>query len=268
MFFSKTAKESKLIAKRAILDNKQLWDTGIMNRGEYTDPQYIQLSRYKTILKWNKQEIVLIFERLKESLNNILEKPNYEKLVNDIFIDIKPLFNEMITFLIDNRSILEMEKDYFITFNELDQEIKKTRGFATVDEAFLSDDSNKILNGLQQLHIDISLSGIRNNIEQIKLLIDRIVFKKIEGISSCLNYTAYYLTKFPSKEVWSKELLSKISFIPKLYTIEVLKEMELDIPKNAKYLIDISKKLDMLGIKSKYIDYWLAIKRHRRYNNL
>lgn len=266
--FSKTDKDTKLIAKRAILDNKQLWDTGIMNRGEYTDPQFIQLSRYKTVLKWNKQEIVFIFERLKESLNNILEKPNYEVLVNNFFIDIKPLFDEMLAFLIDNRSSLEKEKDYFITFNQLDQEIKEIRGFVSVDEAFLSDDSNKILNGLQQLYIDISSSGIENNIEQIKLLIDRIAFKKKEEISSCLSYTAYYLTKFSSKDIWPSELLAKISFIPRLYTIEVLKEMKLDIPNNAKYIINISKSLDALGIKSEYIDYWLSIKRHRRYNNL
>lgn len=267
-YFAKKSKGEILRKlKRAIIQNKRLWDNGIQEKSA-SPVNFIKLSSLKNNIKWNKEETHEIYSKLKSSFSQMIES-SYFKERNEPFFPLfkySSLLNEMIEFIDDyekelstENDILEIRTSIITKFQELGEDID-------VNKALLSDNNNKIVNGLNRLYYNILKSKIEDHEISINLLIDRILFKKKEGLGNCLQYLAYYMLKKYNEDNISKVIIEKLQYMLNMYTTKDLQDLELDVPSNAKYLIQLSESLHKMGYKSN--DYWLSLKKSKRFNNL
>lgn len=267
-YFAKNSKGEILPKlKQAIIKHKRLWNNGIHEKSA-SPANFIKLSSLRKDINWNKEETLEIYAKLKNSFNQMIVSP-YFKEKNDPFFPLfkyNDLLNEMIEFIDDYRKelstesdILEIRTSIITKFQELGKDID-------VNKALLSDDNEKITNGLNLLYQNILKSKIEDYEISINLLVDRILFKKKEGLGNCLQYLAYYISEKYNKNNISGEMIEKLQYMLNVYTTKDLQDLELDVPSNAKYLIQLSESLDNMGYNSN--DYWLALKKSRRFNNL
>lgn len=266
-FFAKEDKKNIQIIKQALIENIRLWGNGL-NEDSASPVNFIKLSSMKNNIKWNKDEIHIIYTKLKESFNKVISshwyKDDYDQ--KHIPLNYNLLFEEMFKFLTDHQDILSMENDISEFSLITHKELQKLRGFININEALISDDSNKIELGLEQLHNDIIINNIEKHDSSINIILDRILLKKKEGLRACINYIEYYLLKYYTKENITPIIIEKLLLILQTYTKDTIQELDLEVPRNVRYFISISTSLKKLGYKSTAINYWSKIKRSNRFN--
>ncbi|WP_321333685.1 SIR2 family protein [uncultured Bacteroides sp.] len=266
-YFAKGNKENAQLVKEALIHNSRLWDNGI--EGKNASPtEFIKLSSFIKNMNLNKDDIKAIYDKLKKSFDKVIES-NRNRDTNEPFfsmIKYDLLFEEMFYFLTSYQNELTDEKDYAETLSSLSAELSKERGYTDINDALISEDKDAVVSGLNQLYREIVRTGIKNYNLQLNLLIDRILFKKEEGLEACLGYFSFYLSKYSTKNYLSEEMIEKTKQILKIYTKDSLQNLELDVPENSAYLITISDCLKKMEHTSDGIDYWRSIKKSKRFN--
>jgi hypothetical protein len=268
-YFSKISKKNTKQVKQALISNKKLWGNGIsVESASPTD--FIQLSSLKENIKWNNDELCIIYGKLKESFNQVISSHWYngEKTMEFLPMGYDNLFDEMLKFITNYQKELSAECDFFEIRTKLTNELEELRGYININEALISDDSDKIIHGLNQLYNNIVTSKIEDHEASIDLLLDRILFKRKERLESCIDYIAHYLSRYYTTENLSMSMIEKLQLILKTYTKETFQELDMEVPSNVKHLIQISDSLRKMGYGSEPIEYWLSIKRSKRFNNL
>lgn len=266
-FFARKDKKNIQIIKQALIENIRLWGNGL-NEGSASPVNFIELSSIKKNIKWNKEEVHTIYTKLKDSFNKVISSHWYKYDCDQEYIPLNYnlLFEEMFKFLTDHQYILRMESDISEFNLKIHTELHKLRGFININEALISDDNNKIELGLKQLHNNIIITNIKEHDSSINIILDRILFKKKEGLRACINYIEYYLSKYYTKENITPIITEKLLLILQTYTKDTIQELELEVPRNVRYFINISIALKKLGYKSTSINYWSKIKRSKRFN--
>ena len=265
-YFTKQTGINQTVVKSAIISNNSLWDNGIKGTNATAPIEYIELSEFKNFVKWTKAEIKRIYNKLKTSFKQLIENRYYNEDFDFFQLDYHGLLEEMFLFLTDHKKDLINIKDYQMILQQVDSERKRKRGFVNVNEALISDDPKDVGNGLYQLSIDIGTSSIEQHDLSINLLLDRILFKRKERLTSCLEHMVYYLTHY--YKTLPSFVIEKLLLITQIYTKDTLQELDLEIPVAVKYLIDIASILSKAGCKSESIRYWLGLKRRHRFNIL
>lgn len=265
-YFAKQTKNNQTVVKLAIINNKKLWNNGIKGTNATAPIEYIELSEIKNLIKWTGSEIKSIYDKLKTSFKQLIENRCYNEEFDFFPLDYRGLLEEMFLFLTDHEKDLIKVEDYQMILQQVDSERKRKRGFVNVNEALISDDPKDVGNGLYQLSIDIANSSIEQHDLSINLLLDRILFKRKEGLTSCLGHMVYYLKRY--YKTLPSFVMEKLLLITQIYTKDTLQELDLEIPVAVKYLIDIAGILSKAGCKSNSIQYWLRLKRQHRFNIL
>jgi hypothetical protein len=268
-YFAKISKKNPQQVKQALISNKKLWGNGISGESA-SRTDFIRLSSLKKNIKWDKDELCIIYGKLKESFNQVINSHWYndEKTMKFLPMKYDDLFDEMLRFITDYQKKLSAESDFSEIRTKLTTELEELRGYVNINEALISDDSDKIVHGLNQLYNNIITSKIQYHEASIDLLLDRILFKRKERLESCIDYIAYYLSRYYTKKNLSTAMIEKLQLILKIYTKETFQELDLEVPSNVKHLIQISDSLRKMGYGSEYIKYWLSIKKSKRFNNL
>jgi len=266
--FAKISKKNTKQVKQALISNRKLWDNGILEKG-VSCPDFIRLSSLKKNIKWKNDELCIIYGKLKVSFNQVINSHWYngENSAGFLPLNSDALFDEMLRFITDYQKGLSSESDFSEIRTKLTTELGKLRGYININEALISDDSDKIIHGLNQLYNNIVTSKIEDHEASIDLLLDRILFKRKERLESCINYISYYLSKYYTTKNLSMAMIEKLQLILKTYTKETFQELDMEVPSNVKHLIQISDSLRKMGYGSECIEYWLSIKKSKRFNN-
>lgn len=264
IWFSKKSGKQEQFVKQMILENEKLWNDGI-TEDRASSPNFIQLSSLKKMVNWGDEDIKTIYQKLKKSFRNVIDNGWYQESLEDFFLSYVNLFQEMLWFIRDNERVLSQETDITDIKSEIKNKLWGGIGCKDIMEALLSDDGLKVQYGLYELVDEIAISARDKFQKEINLLIDRILFKREEGLQSCLDYLVYILSNF-YKENIPEDLAEKLMSIVQLYRKETLQNLELNVPDAAEYLIQISEFL----VKRNYSPdtYWSDLKKSGRFNNL
>jgi len=265
-YFAKDSKDNRSIIKTAIVNNRLLWDNGIMDQGA-SSAKFIHFSKFEKDLNWEKTEIENVFEKLKTKYVQLTESNWYKKEKTVLFfrMEYEPLLEEMSHFLCDYEQFLCNRSDYQDIKESVLAELNKKYKHDNVNKLILSDDHSEVLSGLNQLYRGILISSIEEHLSSIYLIIDRMIFKKMEGLMGCFDYIAFYLKKYYSSKEFPLEMKQKILTVMDIYSQEVIQHLGLDVPKATKYLIAISDSLKKHHIQSETIIKWQELKNSKRF---
>lgn len=269
LFFAKK-KSTRAAIKNGIIHNDKLWYTGINKKGSISN-QYspIQLhilnKKYSKNegLVWTNSECLAIFNKLKKSFEDI-EKVRLKR-PKDGFISFKYILEEMNYFLKMEKSKLKNISEYKLISESVRQLYIQERGFETIYSALLSEDHSVIVFALSELFFDIYyLSGVTQNIEEINLLVNKVLMKKAPALEACIIYLSNLL-KYRKNDKDLKNFSLPLSMILEEYNTE---ESNIEKPFLHENIIQIAEILNDWGITHNGVDKWLKIKRNNRFNNV
>lgn len=265
-YFAKDSEENRSAIKRAIINNHLLWDNGI--RDQSASPAgFIHFSKIGKNLDWEKTEIENVFGKLKTKYNELIESRWYKKDGHGPFLPMgyESLLEEMYRFLCDYEHLLCDHTDYQNIKISVLAELNKNSQHENVNKLIISDDHSEVFSGLNQLYRDITTSNIEEHLSSVYLILDRIIFKKGEGLLGCFDYITFYLKRYYSSKEFPLEMSQKLLIVMDIYSQEVIRNLGLEVPKATKYLIAISDSLKKHHCQSESIDYWQELKKSKRF---
>lgn len=245
--------------KNAIL-KYPLWETEIKSGGFDVG---LRLSQYYKVVSFNNDEINNIYNRLKDNFGK-LDRSNFAYINNNFSYNV--LLSEMHSFLVRFQPVLHSQIGYQELIEEVYSELIKQRNYENIDEAILSDSVEVIKNALDQLFYEAIDFEIEPKLDDVFLIIDRILFKKEVALIYCLSFVKFYIRKYYMDREAPQLLIYKFHKILKIYRKEDLIRLELETPRAVRNLIFISDILNDWNEKSDGISYWQNLKKQKRFN--
>lgn len=269
LFFAKS-EPIRTELKKGIIQNDKLWYTGISKDGSISN-QYSPLQLHilnkkyskNEGIEWNVNECEAIFDKLKVHFDDI--KKVRQAHSKEGLISFKYILEEMNYFLVMEKSKLKNISDYKTTYEDVRELYNQERGFETICSALLSADHSIIVFALSELFYDIYyLSGIAQNIEEINLLISKVLMKKEPALEACIIYLSNLLKHRKDDKTLRKFSLS-FSMILEEYNIE---EPNIEKPFLHENMIQIAEILKNWNTTYYGIDKWMEIKKKNHFNNV
>lgn len=268
-YFSHQSRQNQDLVKQAILNSGHLWDNGLLPKGGAGVPSFIELSQLKKDIDWTKKELEGLYRKLRESFHSLAESQWLKESKDHILpLRYNELLKEMSTFLKDYAKELSAQKDYLALREEIHKALQREQGFTDVCEALVSDDNSLVIRATNQMYEEFPKLRQASGYKEFDLLIDRIVFKRKEGLSSCLSLLAYYLKTKNPQDSLSTAQLERIALIPRLYTSAVLRQLDMELPTSTRHIADIAEALKKAGYDSDAIKQWMDMKKSHRFNTL
>ncbi len=253
--------------KTAIIKNDKLWYTGIsgssISFGQYNfiELQNLRKNNHrKNGLLWTRNEAIGIFNQLQVALNDI--KRIKEKM-NDI--NFESILEEMYQFVFDEENNINQLDNYSIVREELKKLYFSERRYLNLYEGLISNDKTVVILSLNEVFSNIYRSNKLIHKEEIKLVLNKIVFQKEPSVEAALSHMANMIWDFrknKSFNIFSKQLVE----ILKKYKIEEL--IEYDKPFVQEKLIKIAIVLNYWGNTDESVLYWINIGKESIYNNV
>lgn len=267
-FVSHNKRDTSAIMQ-VIISHPELWDNGIHDKGA-SPPNYLRLSRFEKSIKWSKEELTSIYLKLESSLHTLLESNHYksDKSPLTVLMHYDKLFYEMFDFLRKNEKTLQTLDSFEETKKLVSTELYKTRGFEDINLGLISDDRDKIIAALNELYELVRIKGIDAYLYSFRLIISHFLMVKTTAPFECIYFISYYLRTYfkdlknPIPEDISKSLMYGID----KYKKETIQKLNMDLPKGMLYLTEIATVLNTHGISSSGVDYWLRVKKSRRFD--
>jgi len=263
-------KESIQVAiKNGIINNRKLWDTGI-HESSYSDSKFIQLHiinkkcAKNNGIEWNNDECKAIFDKLKTNFEDI-KKVREKNKRDDGFINFKHILEEMNYFLLIEKSKLKNLSDYERVCQEVKQLYYQERKYDTISSALLSNEKSVIIWALSELFYDIYyLSGVSQHIEEVDLLVNKVLMKKTPALEACISYLSNLL-KNRIKDKTLRSFSISLSLILDEYNKD---ESDIEKPFLHQNMIQIANVLKKWGVTHNAVDKWLNIKDNSNFNNI
>lgn len=253
--------------KQCILQSQYLWDNGL--HGEYsTTSETIKLSHFKNIIEWDLSELIIIYNRLKESFYELISNKFYQ-IKGGVYIvgSYDKLFDEMYDFLETNKNLLSTIDEYKRTKHDVKKELNTTRGFEDIEIALSSEDASTFKWGLRELLKAYRMGKTKKGEVLLLVLLDRILLQNQVSLRSSLDFASYILKNYYTTRSLSKSALIRRKYLQilALYNEELLQDINQEIPFTGRYLADIAITLEKMQCKSKHISRWKTFLSSGRY---
>jgi len=277
LYFSKSDKNIHNKIKENLLNEKDLWDTGFDISEEAKRCIYYHYGVYyifpykitkKSIdfqngLEWSNEEINKIYDKLLDIIKKInkLKKSH----LDDFEFHNYSLIQEMLRFLDEEREFLQSRNDYVSTYEELKRIYKEITGFDNITNGLLSDNEKTVIMAYDELNFGF-YDFDKRYINDYKLLINKIIFKKEPKLEAGLDYFCYILERHKDNpEI--KNFIEEYKLI--LNSYKNLEELiNYDISYIFEKLVRIAKVLKEWGVKDDIIEEWQKKKEATFYNNV
>lgn len=203
-FFIKDNPKLVDIYKKELLQSKTIFKSGF-NLDEKGKIKSFRSGEHFTSIRhlsedsiWNQDELKLLFERLIDEINLIKDWNKKDRETKFDFI-----YEEMIDFLDFEKLRLVSSNEFESTYEFVNSELIKERGYKTIKDGFLSKDKNVVLKSLAEFSLKLYDKKLKNDeLKNLTLLLNRLLFDNNFYIEEVLNYIA----------VWTKEEKIKIYF--------------------------------------------------------
>lgn len=249
------------IVRKAIIADSSLWSNGKYDSGKWGLCDFLPIVNLDDELKWTKEEVMVIYEKLVSSAKQMFEEEN------SMFLHImnrQGLYAEMLQFIDLHRYELK-GTDCAAIYQQIDDKYKELTSFKSVEESIYSEDEEAVLVALEVLAKRIKHDGIVEHLSTINILITRILCKNKNGYKSILNYLEYYV-RFFAKDKETLARISQLIFLIDNLTMDVFKELEQNVLLCSELTILIAMHLQELGISSHGVSYWMEVKKSKFFN--
>lgn len=261
VFFAKHDNATLTIVRRAIIDNPALWDNGAHEGGGWSPCDYLPIVDLDSELRWTKEEVLEIYERLVSSAKQILGERDS---VMSHFMNREKLYDEMLQFIDLHRDELK-DVDFSEIYQQINDKYKELTSFEDVEKSMYSDNEDAVSAALDALAKRIKHDGINEHLNTINVLITRILCKNKNGYQSILDYLQYYV-RFFAKDKETLKKIPQILFLMDNLTMDVFKELEQNVLVCTELTILIAMHLQKYGISSDGVNYWIGVKKSNFFN--
>lgn len=261
VFFAKHDNATLSIVRKAIITNPSLWDNGAHEGGGWSPCEFLSIVDLDNELKWTKDEVKLVYEKLVASAKQIL--PEKDSMMSH-FMNREKLYSEMLHFIDLHRSELEDVGSSEI-YQQLDTKFKELTSFDNIEKSIYSDNEDAISAALEALGRRIKHEGIVEHFNVVNTLITRILCKNKNGYQSILDYLQYYV-RFFAKDKETLRAIPQLLFLMDNLTMDVFKELEQNVLLCTELTILIAMHLQEYGISCEGVNYWMGIKKSNFFN--
>lgn len=187
--------------KKIILNSSRLWQTGISkDRSSVSHLGYtLDICEIQQYVLFDDVELKHIYTKLKcayEDIEAITRKWN-ERHTWSFFSDWSYVLVEMRNFLIKNKSVLCVEKDYRITLRAISKLLSQGRGGNSISSLLLDDErSNKAISWLTN---EVYYNGVKRYKYEYILVINKILSRDSRHLNSLFVHLGWSLSKYESE---------------------------------------------------------------------
>jgi hypothetical protein len=269
VFLYYTKDDSDLLdrLKKAILENKSLWDAGFIEKG-LTHKDFISIHDLRKNndgypgLVWSDSEILVIYGRLKEVFQKI---ENYLKNHGDreFFSDV---LQEMVSFLKDESDRLAKVTGYNELLQKIVNALNSQRAFDNALKGIISKDQNKVLRSLDEImEIIFERKDWSEGKNYLNILANKILLQNGPALEACLNALSVVIYDFRHEDeprIYSQILVSILT----QFRDSPLENG--DQPFIEERLVRIAFVLDQWKVKDEVLKHYLKLLRSSRFNNV
>lgn len=254
--------------KKAILFSKRLWDNGILDNDAFTHAYCLHITQFDKILNWTDEELIQLYEKLKDSVNEVFRSIQYKEnnSLFRIFGTADDLLEEMYVFLSTYHTRLEYLKDFNESYLKIKKELNSIQGFTDIENGLLSDDSNIVTKAIKSLIYNIKINPESFPERLIELIADRILFNKREGFEQSLQVLSYFIKAYYNEKQMPNSLKHKILLILERNDRSILMRSDYDLIAVLHNFIILAQSMEDLGIKSCITKKWIDLGKSERFN--
>ena len=261
IFFAKHDNATLALVRKALVENPALWNNGTHEGGGWSPCDFLQIVDLDSELKWTKEEVLKIYERLVSSAKQILSERDS---VMSHFMNREKLYDEMLQFIDLHRDELK-GVDFAEIYRQISDKYKELTSFKDIEKSIYSDNEDAVSAALEALAKRIKHDGINEHLNTINVLITRILCKNKNGYQSILDYLQYYV-RFFAKDEETLKAIPQLLFLMDSLTMDVFKELEQNVLVCTELTILIAMHFQKHGFASEGVNYWMNVKKSNFFN--
>ena len=263
-FFVKYDKEKRQQFVASVCRNPLLWNNGVLNDGAGMEVfHYLKLSGYMERVRFDKDSIVEIYEKMKASANKLLAYIDMHKGMTFI-ADVDGLLSEMLTFLNTYRSRLSSRSDYDGIYETISKAYHEVSGFNSIEEGLLSEYEEELKNALSYIYENKRVFTHNQMSDYANIIINRVLLRNSDGLDICIAYLRLFLNeKLIGKA--DNTLIEGLVNVLNRYDKDSAQNCNMDLVMATRDMATIGKVLQKYGYSSTGIDYWIKLRASRRF---
>lgn len=261
IFFAKQDNSTLAILRKSIVSSPALWYNGALKDGVWTSCDYLPIADLDRELKWTKDEVMIVYNKLVSSAKQILGEKDS---MMSHFMNRGKLYGEMLQFIDMHRCELE-DVDITEIYYQIVDKYKEMTSFENIENSIYSDNEDAVSVALEVLGKRIKHDGIEEHLNTINILITRILCKNINGYKIILDYLQYYI-RFFAKDKDTLKTIPQLLFLIDNLTMDVFKDLEQNVLVCTELTILIAMHLQKYGIISEGVTYWMNVKKSNFFN--
>lgn len=264
LFFAKNDSEVTDRIEQAILQHPDLWATGIngnsISGGHLTVAllDFTIRNNPKYGLRFNKEELAIIYEKLKTALKDI---SRVSPTRTSLFVDFTGMIHDMCIFLKHFKDDLVDQPDYDTILSEATNLYANYTGYKDLIEGLDSSERVSVIWALADLSEEIEHGSF--NDEAVQLMMTKVLLQAGPSVEACLTYLASWVNDGKVKLEFKKYAKTLIRILKK-FKAHMLHES--DKPFVEQVLVKIAYALQSLGMNDPIITTTLEDS-NIKYNN-
>jgi hypothetical protein len=260
IYFAKHDKKFLALVRKAIISSPSLWHNGVHDGG-YSPCEFLPIVAKDKELKWTKEEVVAVYEKLVASANQILS-------VNDVTLirqmNYQKLYREMMRFIDLHRTELQ-GVEFSDIYQQLEDKYKSLTSFEDIEKSIYSGSINVFSAALTALYDRINCNGLKENLDVINIIISRILCGNKIGYEDALYSLKYCVCSYAKDRV-AIESIPRLTLLLDSLTTEVFKDLEQNVYNCSELMILLAVHLHKYGVKCDGVSYWMDVKRSNFFN--
>lgn len=218
-FFTHKVNNEKWAAKLKyiILDSSYVWGKD----------NYIPINHIGQFINWNNQDIISIYKLLEIKYSQYITHTEEDPILS--LLKLNPIINpisDALIFLSKYKSLLITEEMYDCMYTQLFNKLSELMGSESKALRFLSADSHIVNDSIVELIRTYKHLGSDAVKKGFNTIINNILYKKQEGLNSCLHAASWILGE--DRSLITPEITDKLTYILEQYQGNMCIELNLD----------------------------------------
>jgi hypothetical protein len=259
-YFAKRDKTILALVRKAIISSPSLWHNGVLDNG-YTRCDFLPIVDIDNDLKWTKEELLAVYEKLYFSANQL--RVDKDAMMVGL-MNRKGLYVEMLRFIDLHRSDLQ-SVNFTDIYQQLDVEFRKLTSFEDIEKSLYSEDEGTFSAALVVLEDRIKRDGIKEYVNYINIIITRILCNDRNGYEIALSHLQYYVRLFATDKE-TIESIPRLTLLLDSLKMDAFKELEQNVITCSELTILMAKHLRKYGFNSEGVDYWINTRKSQFFN--
>lgn len=262
-FFMKDDPVKRKVYIESVCRSPLLWKSGVTKEGHYTSFTYLNVTSFIRRIYLDKESILIIYDRLKDSLEQIEQFNELHKSI-PLLGDLDGLLSEMLSFLNYYRSRLSDLSDFAETYSKAQSVLRVVSGVNNTEEGLLSPYEEELRDALGFIYVNRDTLTHQEISHYVNIIINRALLRNSDGLDTCIGYLRLYLNDgLIGKD--DNALMENLVRMLNRYDKEIAQECNMNLVMVTRDMSKIGKLLKKMGYTSNGIDYWINLQSSGRF---